>query len=184
MSVLNSSKLFEAGVFLNFSDYHFFLEKLVDSVPINRFAPHILQRTLPGVFAAVVLNWATHQKGWGTSLDRSARKLADALGAEDGHARTAIRKQLLAALAVPPVLSRYFDERVLSGFQEKLESEVERALYRFQNLSASLAEADIGTALASIFQFGPMRSFRDIENQVRVLPAGPREAEVLAALGK
>ncbi|CAE6967690.1 hypothetical protein R69608_07035 [Paraburkholderia nemoris] len=184
ISVLNSSKLFEAGVFLNFGDYHFFLEKLVDSVPINRFAPHILQRTLPGVFAAVVLNWASHQNGWGESLDRSARKFSEALNVQNGLAKNAIRTELLAALSVPAALSVLFDERVLSEFKDKLESEVDRALYRFQNLSASQAEADIGTALASIFQFGPMRSFRDIENQIRVLPAGPREAEVLAALGK
>lgn len=52
MSILSPGKLFESGVFLNFGDYHFFLDKLVDSVPINRFAPDVLQRTLPGVFTA------------------------------------------------------------------------------------------------------------------------------------
>jgi hypothetical protein len=184
ISVLNSAKLFEAGVFLNFGDYHFFLEKLVDSVPINRFAPHILQRTLPGVFAAVVLNWAKHRPGWGAQLDRSARKLSDALAAEDGAARTAIRATILSALSVPSSLKEFFDERVLAEFRQKLESEVDRALHRLQNLSASQTDADIGSALESIFQFGPMRSFRDIENQITVLPAGPRESEVLAALGK
>jgi hypothetical protein len=184
ISVLNSAKLFEAGVFLNFGDYHFFLEKLVDSVPINRFAPHILQRTLPGVFAAVILNWAKHQPGWGAQLDRSARKLSEALAAEDGAARAAIRATVLSTLSVPSSLKGVFDRRVLAEFQKKLESEVDRALHRLQNLSASQTEADVGAALESIFQFGPMRSFRDIENQIAVLPAGPRESEVLAALGK
>lgn len=64
LCVLSSHQLFESGVFMNCGDYHTFLDRLVDSVPINRFAPNIIDRTLPGILSAVLLNWAPQQR-WG-----------------------------------------------------------------------------------------------------------------------
>jgi hypothetical protein len=148
MSILSPGKLFESGVFLNFGDYHFFLDKLVDSVPINRFAPNVLQRTLPGVFTAVVYNWAKFQ------------------------------------LDIPSALHQHFDVRVLATFRKQLGEEVNRGLHRLQNLNAANTDKDLGAALESIYQFGPMRSFRDIENQVEITPLDSKSAHVLNALGR
>jgi hypothetical protein len=184
MSILSSGKLFESGVFLNFGDYHFFLDKLVDSVPINRFAPNVLQRTLPGVFTAVVYNWAKFQPGWGEGLNRSASQLHKALNDATGIARQKLRDMLIAALDVPPSLQLRFDFRVQSSFRKQLSEEVNRGLHRLQNLSAANADKDLGTALESIYQFGPMRSFRDIENQVEITPLDSKSAHVMNALGR
>lgn len=182
MSILSSGKLFESGVFLNFDDYHFFLEKLVDSVPINRFAPNVLQRTLPGVFSAVIYNWAMSQPGWGAILSRNASQLHKVLNDTTSDARQQLRAMLVSALNIPSKFTSYFDYRVQAAFKKQLESEVDRGLHRLQNLNAANADKDIGAALESIYQFPPMRSFRDIENQVEILPAGPKEAQVLNAL--
>lgn len=184
ISILSSGKLFESGVFLNFVDYHFFLDKLVDSVPINRFAPNVLQRTLPGVFSAVVYNWAKFQPGWGENLNRYASALHKVLNDGTGVPRQALRDMLMKALDVPPVIAGQFDVRVLSAFKRQLEDEVDRGLHRLQHLNAASADKDLGSALESIFQFPPMRSFRDIENQVEILSAGEKEQRVLSALGR
>ncbi|RYD76631.1 MAG: hypothetical protein EOP84_16620 [Verrucomicrobiaceae bacterium] len=184
MSVLSSNKLFESGVFLNFGDYHFFLEKLVDSVPINRFAPNVLQRTLPGVFSAVVYNWAKFQPSWGLNLNRYASQLHKALNDGTGIARQNLREMLIKALDVPNGVAHHFDVRVLNAFRKQLEDEVDRGLHRLQHLNAANADKDLGSALESIYRFPPMRSFRDIENQVEILPAGDKEERVLNALGR
>ncbi|CAD6531874.1 hypothetical protein LMG27952_02631 [Paraburkholderia hiiakae] len=184
MSVLSPGKLFESGVFLNFGDYHFFLEKLVDSVPINRFAPNVLNRTLPGVFTAVVYNWAKFQPGWGRELNRSASQLHKALNDPAGIARQKLREMLIGALDVPPNVQTRFDIRVLGVFRKQLSDEVDRGLHRLQNLAAANVDKDLGTALESIYQFGPMRSFRDIENQVGLTPLDTKSANVLSALGR
>lgn len=184
MSILSSGKLFESGVFLNFGDYHFFLDKLVDSVPINRFAPNVLQRTLPGVFTAVVYNWAKFQPGWGEGLNRGASQLHRVLNDATGVARQRLRDMLIKSLDIPPGLQGHFDIRVLATFRKQLADEVNRGLHRLQNLNAANADKDLGTALESIYQFGPMRSFRDIENQVEITPVDSKSALVLNALGR
>jgi hypothetical protein len=184
VSVLSAGKLFESGVFLNFGDYHFFLDKLVDSVPINRFAPNVLQRTLPGVFTAVIFNWAKFQPGWGVTLNRYASQLHKVLNDTTGEARSRLREMLVRALDVPPEVVPHFDIRVLTAFRKQLEDEVDRGLHRLQHLNASSADKDLGTALESIYQFPPMRSFRDIENQVEIMPAGLKDKRTLDALGR
>ncbi len=184
MSILSSGKLFESGVFLNFDDYHFFLDKLVDSVPINRFAPNVMQRTLPGVFTAVVLNWAKFQPVWGLTLNRYASQLHKVLNDATGIARQRLREMLIQALDVPPSVMHEFDIRVLASFRRQLEDEVDRGLHRLQNLNAASADKDLGTALESIYQFPPMRSFRDIENQIEIVSAGHKEKRTLSALGR
>lgn len=184
ISILSAGKLFESGVFLNFGDYHFFLDKLVDSVPINRFAPNVLQRTLPGVFSAVVFNWAKFQPGWGEGLNRGASQLHKVLNDATGIARQKLRGMLIEALDVPPAVQPYFDIRVLATFRKQLDEEVNRGLHRLQNLNAANADKDVGTALESIYKFGPMRSFRDIENQVEITPLDAKSAHVLHALGR
>jgi hypothetical protein len=184
ISILSSGKLFESGVFLNFDDYHFFLEKLVDSVPINRFAPNVLQRTLPGVFTAVILNWAKFQPNWGVMLNRYASQLHKVLNDPASDARQRLRKMLLIALDVPLDVVNQFDIRVLTYFRKQLEAEVDRGLHRLQNLNAASADKDLGTALESIYQFPPMRSFRDIENQVEIVAADLKDKRTLSALGR
>ncbi|CAB3880921.1 hypothetical protein LMG26858_03223 [Achromobacter anxifer] len=184
MSILSSGKLFESGVFLNFGDYHFFLDKLVDSVPINRFAPNVLQRTLPGVFTAVVYNWAKFQPSWGEGLNRGASKLHKALNDATGVARKKLRDMLIRALDIPQNMQTHFDIRVLAMFRKQLGDEIDRGLHRLQNLNAAHEDKDLGTALESIYRFGPMRSFRDIENQVEITPLDTKSANVLNALGR
>lgn len=91
---------------------------------------------------------------------------------------------LIQALDVPHSVMHEFDIRVLASFRKQLEDEVDRGLHRLQNLNAASADKDLGTALESIYQFPPMRSFRDIENQIEIVSAGHKEKRTLSALGR
>jgi hypothetical protein len=184
MSVLSSSKLFESGVFMNFDDYHFFLDKLVDSVPINRFAPNILQRTLPGVFSAVIYQWAKFQPGWGAGLGRRALDIQKVLNEPLGQARQKLSEMLIRALDVPGAIAGEFDIRVMSAFSQQLQNKVDYGLTRLHKLNASTIDSDLGEALESIYQFSPMRSFRDIENQLAIRPTSQEAGRLINALGK
>ena len=87
-------------------------------------------------------------------------------------------------LDIPPGLQVHFDIRVLTAFRKQLSDEINRGLHRLQNLNAANADKDLGTALESIYRFGPMRSFRDIENQVEITSLDSKSAHVLNALGR
>lgn len=183
LAVLSPNKLFESNVFLNFGDYHFFLDALVDSVPINRFAPNILDRTLPGIMAAVILNWAKHQTGWGDEIDYSIKGLKSALTAGP-HARMQIERVVMLALEVPPSLQMAFDPRVLSDFRQALKERVKGALHRLENWSPGKFDKSIVEALGEVFEHAPMRSFRDIENQIPIKYLNADGERVIEALGR
>lgn len=184
ISVLSPYKLFESGVFLNFDDYHFFLDKLVESVPINRFAPNLLNRTLPGVMSAVIFNWAPYQVGWGGELDRTARKLSETLKGSAGAARAGIEEMVRRALAVPETVESAFDRRVMDDFRASLELKVKGALKHLEHLSAGKMDQTVTEALGDFFGSEPMRSFRDIENQIQIKPVNEAAERILDALGR
>lgn len=183
ISVLSPNKLFETNVFLNFSDYHFFLDGLVDSVPINRFAPNILDRTLPGVMSAVILNWASHQAGWGDEIDYSMKGLKAALCAGP-QARAHIQKVVMLALEVPAALQHEFDPRVLTDFRQALHDRVKHALHRLEHWNPAKIDYSVGKALGEIFGHDPMRSFRDIESQIPIKYLNGDDERLISALGR
>lgn len=183
ISVLSPNKLFETNVFLNFSDYHFFLDGLVDSVPINRFAPNILERTLPGVMSAVILNWASHQAGWGDDIDYSMKGLKAALSAGP-QAREQIQKVVMLALEVPATLQHEFDPRVLADFHRVLHEQVKHALHRLENWNPAKMDYTVGKALGEFFGHDPMRSFRDIESQIPMKYTNADGERLTAALAR
>ena len=184
ISVLSPNKLFETNVFLNFQDYHFFIERLVESVPINRFAPNVLDRTLPGIMAAVLLNWAPHAGVWGRDLDRNMKSLFKVLAAPGGNCRNEILAVVMRALEVPRHLAPAFDVRVLNDFNNSLEDKVRHALHRLEHWSAGKMDQTITQALGDIFGHEPMRSFRDIENQIQVKPVSEAAEQILDALAR
>lgn len=184
LCVLSSHQLFESGVFMNFGDYHTFLDRLVDSVPINRFAPNIIDRTLPGILSAVLLNWAPQQK-WGADLNHEVTNLVALLKSKDGKAAAeAIKTVVTNALHIPAALTVKFDARVIAGFNAALVSRVDNAFYELERWPGSKNDQKLNDALGDIFGFAPFRSFRDIENQILIKPVNPAADQVLMALAR
>lgn len=184
--VLSSQQLFETGVFMNFGDYHNFLDRLVDSVPINRFAPNILERTLPGVISSVLLNWAPKQT-WGNHLNNKVKPLVDALrlpnGAGGGIAKE-IKKVVVNSLRVPAAIESKFDPRVISGFNASLNDQIDNAFFELENWPGSKNDQTLSEALGDIFGHAPFRSFRDIENQIEIKSSNATADNVLTALAR
>lgn len=183
IAVLSSRNLFESNIFLSFADYHFFLEKLVDSVPINRFAPNILDRTLPGIMGALLINLAPHAAAWGADLDFHVKSVYKAL-LSTGQARIDLERWALQALAVPVAMQSTFDARILQDFEEALRKRVANALHRLEHWSAGKMDQSIPDALGDIFGHNPMRSFRDIEDQIEIKAVNGQADRILAALSR
>lgn len=183
IAVLSASKLFENNIFLNFQDYHFFLEKLVDSVPINRFAPNLLDRTLPGILAAILINLAPHSDAWGKDLDKNVKSVYKVLNA-DGKARQAIERWVLQALSVPTAMHVDFDPRILQDFHKALSKSVSAALHRLEHWSAGRMDESISEAMTGIFGHKPLQSFRDIEEQIQIKAVNEQAERIIDALSR
>ncbi|MDA8430579.1 MAG: helicase C-terminal domain-containing protein [Geobacteraceae bacterium] len=184
ITVLSHMKLFEYNVFLNFGDYHQFLDSMVESVPINRFAPNILERTLPGVMSAVILNWAACQ-AWGSSVKGGMKDIHRVLNEKDNPARKEIEKAVLKALHIDETKGReWFDKRVLDEFTQQVKEQVKRGLNQLETWSGSRMDMYLSEALGRIYSYGPLRSFRDIENQIAIQPANEPTEHLIDALGR
>ena len=182
--VLSAWQLFECGVFMNFKDYHAFLDRMVDSVPINRFAPNVLDRTLPGVLSAVIFNWAPQQP-WGDTIGWSVSPLVKLLKSRDGgKIKDALKAVTLKALSLPPAMAHHFDPRVVTGSNQQLKDKVENALYELEHWPGSKQDQSVSEAMEQIFAHRPLMSFRDIEQQIHIKPANSTADRVLMALAR
>jgi len=183
-TVLNYQNLYEQNVFLNFNDYHFFMERLVESVAINRFAPNILERTLPGILTAVILNWLTRQPSFSRfKLGFNFKNLHAALRSQV-TVRQLIIDEIYKALSVSDTaMSQYFDKRVIQQFEEKLKDLTETTLNRMEQMGGSL-EDSVSEVVEEILRNRPFRSFRDIEPQVGVYTDKTDDEEILKALSR
>lgn len=182
ITTLGYHKLYEQNIFLNFRDYHFFMEKLVESVPINRFAYNILDRTLPGIMCAIILNWAA-QQSWGAKISYGFKQLHELLNQSDINAIGMLKNKIMETLSVhdSPVAS-YFDSRVLSEFESKLGNSVSDALSRMEQLGQSSMDMTIPEVVELVLGHRPFTSFRDIEPAIGIKFESQEEESILDAL--
>lgn len=182
ITTLGYHKLYEQNIFLNFRDYHFFMEKLVESVPINRFAYNILDRTLPGIMCAIILNWAA-QQSWGAKITYGFKQLHALLNQPDINAIGMLKNKIMETLSVhdSPVAS-YFDSRVLSEFESKLSNNVTDALSRMEQLGQSSMDMTIPEVVELVLGHRPFTSFRDIEPAIGIKFESQEEESILDAL--
>ena len=177
LTVFNYKQLYECNVFMDFKDYHYFMDKMVESVPINRFAPNILDRTFPGLLTACLLLWATQYK-WGKDITAGkAGKVRDALNNASYPVREELHAMLERALSVPEVMKGRFDSRIVDDFNDQLDSKIKEALNLLTYMKASLGEKPLSEAVETLLGHRPMQSFRDIENQIEILADREREDE-------
>ena len=181
LSVYNFKALYQATVFLNFEDYHRFLDRLVETVPINRLAPKIIERTLPGVFAALVLNWMASQP-YVKSPINNGEKVKAILSDTTNKSFDEMRKLMNDSLSVPTHLESEFDPRVVKDFKNQLDSQITKLLDIFANLPSKYSTEQLSSAIGKVMGNSPMRNFRDIENQIEISPKGDTE-DLIKGLG-
>jgi len=179
LTIMNSKNLFQSNVFMDFQDYHLFMDKLVESVPVNRFAPNLLDRTLPGIFAAWIYNWAPSMP-WGEGITTNAGKVKTAFKDSTFKAREELRQRLMLSLEIPAYKLSSFDDRVSSDFMHMLDRKVEEALTQLEGMKNDIADERLSEALERLLGNRPMTSMRDIESQILVLPQ--TDDAVMAAL--
>jgi hypothetical protein len=180
LMALNPRNRFEASVFRRFRDYHRFIERLVEAPSINRFAPNVRQRTLPGVFHAVVLNWA-RQQPWGQKIGSAAYTLSHALN--QPAAAEALTAMVIEALGYRRALELgVFNPQEVEEARAQGQHETSTLVALFRSVQSKYASEAIGAAIQGMYRHGPMRSLRDVEHQVAILPATLLDEEVFAGL--
>ena len=183
LNVLNSKTLYQTNVFLDFQDYHRFMDRMVESVPVNRFAPNLLSRTLPGITHATILSWLTQHSASGDDLLKNTGKLAEALRNPESGVQATLRDKVKSSLSVPDDARCFFDSRVLAHFENQLEREVDKIIGGLASAPSSLAAIRIPEAIERLLGNRPMVSLRDIEVQVTVKPNENDAENLFAALG-
>ncbi|MDF1639126.1 DEAD/DEAH box helicase [Alcanivorax jadensis] len=183
LNVLNSKTLFQTNVFLDFQDYHRFMDRMVESVPVNRFAPNLLNRTLPGVTHAAILNWLTQQPGCSNEVLKNTGKLSEKLRDPSSGLQSNLRAVVKEALTVPEAAKPFFDRRVLAHYESQLERAVEKIITGLALAPSSLATVKIPEAIERLLGSRPMVSFRDIEVQIAIKPNENDADDLLSALG-
>ena len=181
--VIDGRSVFESSVFSDFKDYHRFMDRLVESVPINRFSPNLLQRTLPGIVSAWLHVWGPSQP-WGADAYRQGDKLRHALNDPAHHAMSALKSAVLQTLKVPGYDMPAFDQRVSDSFTEDFDRVAEDMLQILANISGHQATMRLSAIMEESWGCGPMRSLRDIESQLPVLPQMEEYRELFEMLGR
>lgn len=185
LTVIHSKNIFQSNVFLNFQDYHKFMDRMVETVPVNRFAPNLLERTLPGVISGCIVNWASGQS-WGKAMMKNGGKIREALNTPGSGARALLQTEIIKALSVPDhlVANGHFDARVVAGFKAQLEREVEFAMSQMENMPRNLSEEPLFEVIGRLLGNRPMRNLRDIESQVMIKPRSNESKLLLEALAR
>lgn len=142
--------------FTYFNKYHEFLGKLVEPVAINRWSKFSLQRTIPGLFMAVLLQ----------SLSRRATGNPNRYYMVD-HVRGLITQGALRAEDLTDLLNRgYLADRPEAPPAANLRAEIDRRVRQF--LDQIVAAGGQGGLIGNVLVPRPMRSLRDVDEPVPI----------------
>ena len=142
--------------FTYFSKYHEFLGKLVEPVAINRWSKFSLQRTIPGLFMAVLLQ----------SLSRRGTGNPNRYYMVD-HVRGLVTQGVLRAEDFTGLLARgYLANRPEAPPAANLPAEIDRRVRQF--LDQIVAAGGQGGLIGNVLVPRPMRSLRDVDEMVPI----------------
>lgn len=151
---LSYTKMFEASVFSNFTAFHHFIERLIETVPINRYAPNVLERTLPGAFNALVLNWVPRQP-WGAGLRHEALSLSEALNS-DSSAIPDFTEELVRAFRFDQARALgVFNSQQLDAAEAQLRDQARRMVGYFRRVADRHAKKRVSEVLAKLGGYPP-----------------------------
>ena len=77
-----------------------------------------------------------------------------------------------------------FDARIIATFNRGLDERIREALNRLEHLPANKNDQLLSEVIGDVLGHRPMRSFRDIENQIIIQPASTTIEHVLDALAR
>lgn len=146
-----------------FEKYHEFLDRLVEPVPLNRWSHFSVERTLPSMVFAWILNQWLYESGerlfFGDKVNNLMRALAAGNGTGQGVSIDDTSEfQELLRRSYGSDLSGSLPE----AFEETLNTEADSALSQLENIQSDFASEALNP--------GPMTSLRDIDEPVPFKP--------------
>lgn len=140
-----------------FDKYHSFLGQLVEPVAINRWSKFSIQRTLPGLFMGVLLQWVANRSGQRNPnryymIDFVKQQIAD--GAINGD------------MFLPILRDAYLLRGREDAAAEAFGAEVSLRVRQF--LDQILAASGQATFVSNALVPPPMRSLRHVDEQVEI----------------
>lgn len=156
---------------------HYFLERMVAPVPVNRFAKFATSRTMPGVVAAVILQYYARQTGRLQSLSRRDGFIAWWNEATPQERTDGLVERALDCLGLVRQLvtsdgkaEKVFDQTMVQSLQHDATQEV---LDIIEDLKGAPADK-----LIDMFTVPPLKSFRDVDEPLEVSSFGKSEAAI------
>ncbi len=139
-----------------FNKYHEYLGQLVEPVAINRWATYSIDRTLPGLFMAVLLQLLAYRQNTASPGKYYRREHV----AKEINARRITKDDFVPLLT--EAYQRYVQEGIdLDMLNQKIEYQVEDFLYN------KIAPAVTGFVSEALEPHKPMRSLRDVDEAVK-----------------
>ena len=158
VTVLPGHNLRAGSIYNRFSEYHAHLERMVSPVPVNRFARHALDRTLPGLISGLLYGVANPMRN--TSKHDRLKTALERI--DESISKNTMDTLLMGAQALGEGIYEN-DLELAQGSQLRDGFEQMLALLRTQiNNQDRLAEA---------LHPHPMTSLRDVERGVPFMPA-------------
>jgi hypothetical protein len=165
----------EASIFSHFDSTHIFLDRLVEPVPVNRYAKHSTRRTLPAIVVSLL---------WHLLRDPSTPGLSGSTGIKytrhfqpwwNAHAATLMPK-------LTELIEASYRAIVEGTTDPALERDlVEAALHRWEQIERPQMESFSADRLKELFREPVMTSLRDVDEAVE-FGAMPNSARVYEAL--
>ena len=173
VTVFDSFSRRERSTFANFISFHQFLARMVEPVPINRFALFGADRTLPGIVMAHLWDLARcpHLDGPADGIRRT-RSLARWWRARAADIKPLLKERIEATYRsfVPGVNELSLEEDL-----------VQRVIHRWEQVEMSQMVAFNTDFSRELFRSGVLTSFRDIDDPVH-FGAHALSAEAFEAL--
>lgn len=172
VSVFDRANRRETSIYQSFLTTHAALERMVEPVPVNRFATRAVERTLPGIVCSLLWDETRNSK-WGTNDDiGTTRKFRSWWNAHDAHLEPQLRSRIERAYRCPiPDPARAAEEQKL----------VDDALHRWDDIERPRMQQWQSDWLTDLFTSPAMTSLRDVDPPVE-FSGGARAEQVISRL--
>lgn len=154
VSVFDRNNRRETSMFQSFETTHRALERMVAPVPVNRYAPRAVERTLPGLVSALL--WDETRDGpWSTSEDIGmTRRFRNWWNAHAAHLGPHLADRIARAYRCP------VPSAAIPSEEQRL---AESARARWEQVERSRMEQWQAEYLTDLFSHPAMNSLRDVD---------------------
>ncbi|TDV41689.1 DEAD/DEAH box helicase [Actinophytocola oryzae] len=162
----------ETSMYQSFFTTHAALERMVEPVPVNRFASRAVERTLPGIVCALLWD-ETRAATWGTTEDiRTTRRFRDWWNARATNFLPQVADRLARAYRCP------VPDPAMAADEQRL---VDDAMRRWDQIERPRIQQWQSDYLTDLFTSPAMTSLRDVDPPAE-FRGGNRAEQVISRL--